>query len=379
MFSAAQAATTAGRALPLLVLVSTTALASFALILGATVTRGLADGAWSTVGADARLDVGADAAAATPALAERIAAAPGVGQVVVAQVTDSARVFSESTLLTPRLVIVDTAAFQRLLATTPLPDAPALARLTAPGPGPGDVPALVRSSDGELRTGTRLQLPRDDAPAIRLAAVGTAPSVDGATDVVIVDAAALADAGLPAVPNTVWVTGPGAARAVANTGVAADVVLRADVLRAQRVAPLTAGLLRLAWTAAAVLLALGLLGLTLAAAAGASQRWQTLTRLRTLGLRPRDVRWVAAGELLPPVVVAAVCGPLLGALLARLTLGPLDLRLLTGQAADPTAVLPWWLLGLVSVALLAVAATVVPVESALRRRDRLSEVLRAGE
>ncbi|MBQ1016522.1 ABC transporter permease [Micromonospora sp. D93] len=379
VFGAAQAATTAGRALPLLVLVSTTALASFALILGATVTRGMADGAWSTVGADARLDVGADADTATPALAERIAAAPGVGQVVVAQVTDSARVFSETTLLTPRLVIVDTAAFQRLLASTPLPDAPALARLTAPGPGTGDVPALVRSGDGELRTGTRLQLPREDAPAIRLAAVGTAPSVDGATDVVIVDAAALADAGLPTVPNTVWVTGPGAARAVANTGVAADVVLRADVLRAQRVAPLTAGLLRLAWTAAAVLLALGLLGLTLAAAAGASQRWQTLTRLRTLGLRPRDVRWVAAGELLPPVVVAAVCGPLLGALLARLTLGPLDLRLLTGQAADPTAVLPWWLLGLVSVALLAVAATVVPVESALRRRDRLSEVLRAGE
>ncbi|MFG1868352.1 FtsX-like permease family protein [Micromonospora arborensis] len=380
VFSAAQATTTAGRALPLLVLVSTTALASFALILGTTVTRGLADGAWSAVGADARLDVSTDAEAATPALAERIAAAPGVGQVVVAQVTDSARIFTESTLFTPRLVVVDAAAFQRLLATTALPDAPALARLTAPGPGPGDVPALVRSSDGNLPTGTRLQLTRDDdAPAIRLAAVGTAPSVGGATDVVIVDAAALADAGLPAVANTVWVTGPGAARAVSNTGVAADVVLRTDVLRAQRVAPLTAGLLRLAWTAAAVLLALGLLGLTLAAAAGASARWQTLTRLRTIGLRPRDVRWVAAGELLPPVVVAAVCGPLLGAVLARLMLGPLDLRLLTGQAADPTAVLPWWLLGLVSVALLAAAATVVPVESALRRRDRLSEVLRAGE
>ncbi|MGC4812589.1 FtsX-like permease family protein [Micromonospora sp. DT228] len=375
VFGASQAATTAGRALPLLVLVSTTALASFALILGATVTRGLADGAWSTVGADARLDVGAEAA--TPALAERIAAAPGVGQVVVAQVTDSARLSTASGLITPRLVIVDAAAFQRLLATTPLPDAPSLARLTAPGPG--DVPALVRSSDGKLPTGTRLQLPRDRAPAIGLTVVGTAPSVGGADDVVIVDATALADAGLPAVPNTVWVTGPGAARAVSTTGVPADVVLRADVLRAQRVAPLTTGLLRLAWTAAAVLLALGLLGLALAAASGAAQRWQTLTRLRTLGLRPRDARWVAAGELLPPVVVVAVCGPLLGALLARLTLGPLDLRLLTGQAADPAAVLPWWLLGLLGVALIAAAAAVVPVESALRRRDRLSEVLRAGE
>ncbi|MGC4876149.1 FtsX-like permease family protein [Micromonospora sp. DT43] len=379
VFGAARAATTAGRALPLLTLVSSTALASFALILGATVTRGLADGAWSTVGADARLDVSADADATTPALAERIAAAPGVNQVVAARVTDSARVFTESTPLAPRLVIVDAGAFQRLLATTPLPDAPALARLTAPGPGTGEIPALVRSSDGELRTGTRLQLLRDDGPAIQLAAVGTAPSVGGAGDVVIVDAAALADAGLPAVPNTVWVSGPGAAGAVSNSDVAADVVLRADVLRGQRMAPLTKGLLRLTWTAAAVLLALGLLGLALAAAAGASERWQTLTRLRTLGLRPRDARWVAAGELLPPAVVAAVCGPLLGALLARLLLGPLALRLVTGQAADPGPVLPWWLLGLLSVALLAAAGTVVPVESALRRRDRLSEVLRAGE
>ncbi|WP_341716438.1 FtsX-like permease family protein [Micromonospora sp. FIMYZ51] len=379
VFGAARAVATAGRVLPLLVLVSATALVSFALVVGTTIARGLADGAWNSVGADARLDVSTDAEAATPALAERIAAAPGVGQVVVGQVTDSARVFTESTLLTPRLVVVDAAAFQRLLATTPLPDAPALARLTAPGPGPVAVPALVRSSDGDLRTGTRLQLTRDGAPAIRLTVVGTAPAVGGASDVVIVDAAALADAGLPAVPNTVWVTGPGAARAVSNSGVAADVVLRADVLRAQRVAPLTAGILRLAWTAAVVLLALGLLGLTLAAAAGASERWQTLTRLRTLGLRRRDVRWVAAGELLPPVVVAAMCGPLLGALLARLTLGPLELRLLTGQAAEPAVVLPWWLLALVSVALLGAAATVVPVESALRRRDRLSEVLRAGE
>ncbi|MFI5928172.1 FtsX-like permease family protein [Micromonospora sp. NPDC051543] len=381
VFGAARAVTTAGRALPLLVLVSATALASFALILGSTVARGLADGAWSVVGADARLDVAADAKAATPAIAEQIAAAPGVGQVVVAQVTDSARVFTDSTPFAPRLVIVDAEAFQRLLATTPLPDAPALARLTTPGPGPGpgEVPALVRSSDGELPVGTRLQLPRADAPAIHLAVVGTAPPVGGAADVVLVDAAALANAGLPAVPNTVWVTGPGAAQAVSNSGVAADVVSRADVLRTQRAAPLTAGLLRLAWAAAAVLLALGLLGLALAAAAGASERWQTLTRLRTLGLRPRDARWVAAGELLPPVAVVAVCGPLLGALLARVTFGPLDLRLLTGQADDPAAILPWWLLALLGTALLAAAATVVPVESALRRRDRLSEVLRAGE
>ncbi|MFK4041949.1 FtsX-like permease family protein [Nonomuraea wenchangensis] len=141
--------------------------------------------------------------------------------------------------------------------------------------------------------------------------------------------------------------------------------------------PLASGLLRLAWVSAVTLSALGLLGLALGTAAGAPERWQTLTRLRTLGLRPREARWVAAGELLPPVVVAAVGGPLLGVLLARLTFGSLALRLLTG--AEPAPASPWWALGLVAVVFLAAVAVVVPVESALRRRRRLSEVLRAGD
>ncbi|WP_433436790.1 FtsX-like permease family protein [Nonomuraea sp. CA-141351] len=380
VFGTARAAATSARVLPLLVLVTSAALASFALTLDATAGQGLADGAWRTVGADARLDVVPAAANSTPVLARRIAAAPGVRQAVAAQVTDRARVVADSLVVAPRLVIVDASAFQRLLASTPLPDGPALARLVAAGHG--DVPALVRSSDGGLRSGMRLQLLRDGAPAIRLTTVGTAPAIGDADDVVLVDAATLAAAGMPSVPNTVWVTGPGAARAVAasaGSSVAADTVLREEVLRARRAAPLTSGLLRLAWVSAATLLALGLLGLALGAAASAPERWQTLTRLRTLGLRPRDARWIAAGELLPPVMVAAVGGPLLGVLLARLTLGSLALRLLTGQAADPALVLPWWQLGLVTVALPAAVAVVVPIESALRRRRRLSEVLRAGD
>ena len=52
--------------------------------------------------------------------------------------------------------------------------------------------------------------------------------------------------------------------------------------------------------------------------------------------------------------------------------------MLTGQATDPRAVLPWWEIGLVAVALFAVLGAVVAAESALRRRRRLGEVLRAG-
>jgi putative ABC transport system permease protein len=378
VFGAAQAAAGAARTLPPLALVTAAALGSFALTVDATAGRGLADGAWRTVGADARLDVAPAAVASTPALAARVAAAPGVDQVVVAQVTDRARVIADAIVTAPRLVVVDAAAFQRLLAATPLPDAPALALLAKPAAG--TVPALVLSGDGSLRPGMRLQLPQPDgAPAVQLTAVGTAPTVGDADGVVVVDAASLAAAGLPTVPNTVWVAGPGTARAVGTSDAAADVVLRTEVERARRAAPLTAGLVRLARTTALTLLVLGLLGLALGAAADAPQRWQALTRLRTLGLRPRDARWIAAGELLPPVLLAAVGGPLLGVLLARLALGPLELRLLTRQAADPSLVVPWGWLALVGAALLAALAVMVPVEAALRRRRQLGEVLRAGD
>ncbi|MBE1490801.1 ABC transporter permease [Plantactinospora soyae] len=379
VFGAARAAVTSARVLPLLVLVTSVALASFALTLRATAVEGLAEGAWRTVGADARLDVSPAGAASTAALAQRIAAAPGVRQVVAAQVIDGARLAVDSTLVAPRLVIVDAAALARLRAATPLPGGPELDRLAVTGAAPGSVPALVRSADGRLRSGTRMELRREDGPSLQLAVVGAAPAVGDADDVVIVDAAAIAAAGVPVVPNTVWAAGPGAGRAVADSAVAADVVVREDVLAQRRTAPLSAGLLRL-WAASIVMfLAMGLLGLALGAAAGAPERWQTLTRLRTLGVRPTEARRIAVGELLPPVVVAAVGGPLLGVVLAGLTIGPLALRLLTLQVADSTLVLPWWEVGLLSVALLVAVVVVVQVEFAVRRHRRLGEVLRAGE
>ncbi|MGX6607336.1 FtsX-like permease family protein [Micromonosporaceae bacterium Da 78-11] len=404
VFGAARAVESAGRALPLLALVAATALAAFALMTGATVRAGLTDGAWRTVGADARLDT---AGVFTDAAVARLAAEPGVEHAVAAEVADDARVATDDVTVAPLLVVVDAAAFQRLLAETPLPAAPDLARLVTSGstpatsgpsapasPGavgsPGTaVPALVRSADGSLRPGQGLELTRDGAPAVVLTAVGIAPSVAGAEDVVLVDAGALAAAGLPAAPNTVWLTGPGAGSAAGRaTGsvspppdaavAAADVVLRSEVLHARQDTPLVAGVVRLAWASAAILMAFGLLAFALGAAAGAPDRWQTLTRLRTLGLRPKQARRVGAGELLPLAVVAALGGPALGVLLAASTLGPLALRMLTGQIDDPTVAVPWGWLATLAVLLFAAVAVVVPVESALRRRQQLAEVLRVG-
>jgi putative ABC transport system permease protein len=374
VFGTARAAATATRVLPLLVLTTTIALAAFAVTLDRTSSRGLEDGSWQTVGAEARLDLPADVSnpQSTAQVAARIAASPGVTRVVAADVTDGVRVIADENAVIPTLVVVDSAAFQRLLASTPLPDAPQLSRLTKPGQ---PIPALVHTSDGSLRPGMTLQLESEQNTApVPLLAVGVAPLVDNVPDVVIVDAAA----GLPFIPNTVWVTGPGAAAAVRAAATGGQAVIRADALHERRSAPLNAGLVALDWAVFGTLLALGLLGFALAAAASAPERWETLARLRTLGLRTRDTRRVAAAELLPPILVAAICGPLLALLLVKLTFGPLALRTLTGQTADPAPLIPWWLLGLVAVALLGFLFVVVGAEATVRRRRRLGDVLRAG-
>ncbi|GIM89158.1 FtsX-like permease family protein [Paractinoplanes toevensis] len=360
VFGAARAAATAGRVLPLLVLTATTTLAGFAVTLDVTTSRGMADGARQTVGADARLDVGPDDLDTTAQLAARIAAAPGVTHAVPAQVVGAVRVIADSTAFTPTLVIVDTAAFRQLQpSVTPV----------------SGLRALVRSADGGLRPGLTMRLRLgDDTQPVELTAVGTAPAIGSATDVIVVDASA----GLPYTPNTVWATGPGAAAAINAAATGGHALIRADVLTDRRSAPLNAGLAALNWAVAGTLLALGLLGFALSAAASAPARWETLARLRTLGLRPRDTHRVAAGELLPPVLAAAICGPLLALLLVRLTFGPLALHTLTGQTADPGTVVPWWLFGVTAIVLLGTLVAVVAAEAVVRRRQGLGEVLRAG-
>ncbi len=370
VFGAARAAATATRALPLLVLVTTTALVTFALTLDATTSRGTGDGAWRTVGADARLDVAPEATGSTARIAARIAAAPGVTGVATAQIDDGVRVIAGGDQTTPSLAVLDAPAFARLLAGNPLPDAPDLTRLR----GTGRIPALVRSADGSLRPGMAVQLIRPGTTPLELEAVGEAPAINGEETVIVLDARTAPE---PFTPNTVWANGPGAARAM--DGAEGRVLTRTAVLQDRRTAPLTAGMVLLDRAAAATLLVLGLLGFALGAAASAPERWVTLARLRTLGLRPRDTHRVAAAELLPPVLVAAVCGPVLGLLLVELTFRALALRSLTGQPADPLTTVPWWLLGALALVLLGALASVVAAESAARRTHRLSTVLRIGD
>jgi putative ABC transport system permease protein len=370
VFGAARAAFAAKRILPVLALVASAALATFTLTLSSTVGAGLADGAWRSVGADARIDLPDQPATDTAALTERIGAAAGVRHAVAGQVTTTS-VIVDAASRQVQLIVVDSAAYRDLLIGSGQPPLPALPATA------GQVPVLVHSPEGTLRAGDTLDLRAEGAPAVTLTAVATTDAIGDTGDVVLADAAALTALGVPVVPTTIWVTGPGAA-AAAQAAVGATVVARTDVLRERRDAPLAAGLIRLAWASTVVLLVLGLLGFALDAAAGAPERWQTLSRLRTLGLRTREARRVAAGELLPLALVAALGGPALGVLLAVLTLGPLGLRLLTAQPGNPALVLPWAGMAVVVVAFPIMVAVVVRAEAAVRRRNRLSEVLRVG-
>lgn len=367
---AARAAERAAAVLPFLVVAVSTALLALAASTAATEDRGLDLGSWQAVGGDARAE--ASASPSVAALASRAARAPGVVAAVAARVVDGASVSGNAGGGVVRLVVVDAGAYTRLLAATPL-TAPAQLRLLA-GPA-APLPALLRSSQpGLVESSTlRLDVGGREAP---LRIVGEAPAVGGAgDDVLLVDAARAAAAGLDVTPNTVWAVGPGATAALASSGAA--VTTRAAV-RAERVGePIPAALRRLVAVSTVVLVALGVLGVALGAATSAPARGETLARLRTLGLRRAAARWLVLGELLPATLTAALGGLVVGTVVAGLATAPLALRLVTGGSSDPPLVVPWWI---VVPALLVVASLlgVAAVETSVRRRERLGLVLRAG-
>ena len=379
LLAAVQARSTAGARLPLLALTLTTGLVAVVATLGLTVRAGQETGSWAAVGGDVAVTVGADQelpAGGLPGLAAQLLTRPGVEQAVPARVQRDTQLLVRTTSRTVTVLTVDPAAFDRLLRSTPLPDAPDLALLA--GGGTDGVPVLVgpdvpldASSASVLWNGQ--QVPAD--PVGRSPALGAAGPAT-----VVVDAAALeAAGGGPAAPDTLWVVGPGAAAAVAGTPALAGaaVVDRQDWLAARRADPLTGGLTLVAAGSAGALLVLAAAVVGLGAAAGAPARGRSLATLRTLGLTGRQARAISFGELLPPVVVAALVGSALGTAVAGLVRAPLALRLLTGQFGPPALVVPW-AVPLMGVPLVLVVLAVVAVESSARRRERLGEVLRVG-
>ena len=311
-----------------------------------------------------------------------LAGAPGVDAAAAASIATGSQLLGDGLDMVVRVVALDSADFQALLAASPLPDAPQLALLDPASPGAGEesVAALV---SGVSSKATGLSI-RWDGAAVRITAVGAAPAMPGdgrsGEPTVVVDRGALARfLGAPVPSDLLWVDGPSAEEAVRALPGLDDATLatRAAWLAERRAAPVTEAFQRLLVGATAVLLALGVLVVALVAASGARGRATALAGFRVLGLPRRQGGTVAFGELAVPVLVGSVVGTAVGVGLASFLVGPLDLAVLTGQSHAPTLVLPWWCWASIP-ALIAAVLVAVAVELVGHRRERLGEVMRAG-
>lgn len=373
LFTAARLVHTGARVLPVVVVVVAVSATTFAAALAATLGNGQAAGALSVVGGDARLD--ARPAAALAQVAHDVAGATGVHAAAPARVEDGVSVSAHGGSAFVRLAVVDSVAYGRLLEASALPDAPQLARLR-PG-GEDRVPALLLGGPDGLRDSPSL---RWEDSSIPLEVVGTAPDVEDATDpVVVVDVDALAALGVVVEPDTVWAAGPGAAAALHEAGArtpGSAVTTYDDELARRHGAALPAAIRTLAAASCALLLLLGLLGVALATATDAPARATSVGRLRALGSSGRDLQRTLLGELVTPVLLAALVGLAVGVGSAHAALGDLSLERLTAAPGPPNPVVPWWTL-LTVVLLVAWAAVLALLDWRRVRRTPLATLLRS--
>ncbi|MBQ1073605.1 hypothetical protein KBX06_10615 [Micromonospora sp. C31] len=124
--------------------------------------------------------------------------------------------------------------------------------------------------------------------------------------------------------------------------------------------------------------ALGLLAIAFMVLAGARERGQVLSRLRTLGLSRRQWRGLLLVELAPPVGVSVLTGALVGTALPLLLNPVLGLSAFTDGVQVRVAFEPGLVAAVVALGALALAFAVA-VEALNNRRTRLGEVLRLGE
>lgn len=386
VIATARASSTAGTRVPLLTLTVAVALVVFCGTTAVTVQRGQLAAADIVVGAPVRLD-----GTIPPEALDALRDEPGVTAVAGALALGG-RTFGKESGVKARLVLVDAADLAAVLAAAGRPVDAGLAGL---GDGTGSqVPALITPA---LESTAALVQPAvmGKTGFVDLHVVGTAqhpPVVPEKGDtapadtdaVVIVDRTRFeAATGIDVAPSTVWVDGPGAVDAVRAAGLTdmsgVTVTERTTWLDDWRSSPLTAGLLMLLVAVGIALAGYAAVALVLTVVATSRERGRTLSALRTLGLDARTARAMTFGELAPLAIAALVAGTAVGIAVPWMLTGALGLDLVTGAAEATTLQVTWVpIVGAAAVVLVALAAAVV-VESAVRRRDRLGEVLRVGE
>jgi putative ABC transport system permease protein len=179
----------------------------------------------------------------------------------------------------------------------------------------------------------------------------------------------------------IWLSGSGAAaaaKAVFGGGQGVTVISRASWLESLHDSALLQGVFTLSWWAMLLAGLIAALAFAATVAGGARERGVTLAMLRAMGLSVVQARWIAFGEIAPPVLTSLIAGIGIG-VLTIWVLGPaLGLILLTGGLVQPEMrldVVPLVVAVLAGFGLLGVT---VIVQGALLRRRNVSLVLRNG-
>ncbi|GIG19616.1 hypothetical protein Cch01nite_03400 [Cellulomonas chitinilytica] len=391
----ARAARTAGTAVPLLTLTVSLALVVFCATTAVTVRGGQARAADLTVGAQVRLD-----GDLTPADVAALRAAPGVTAVAGA-VELGKRTLGQDAALAVRLVAVDAADLARARAAHGLPVPDGLATL-----GEGDTVRVLATPRAAAAAALVEPQVRVTEKVVQVDVVGTV------ADVPLVPGAATASRGAPTEPTTpvdpdddltlladwgrlaaaegeplaiqtIWVDGPGAAAAAEAAGLdrsrGVTVTERDSWLTEWRTSSFNAGLLALLVATGLALAGYAVVALALTVVGTARERARTVSALRTQGLDARTARALTFGELAPLAVTAVLAGCVIGVGMPWVLTGALGLDALAGAPGAARLRVDWLPVAGAALVVLVALVVAVLVESAVRRRDRLGEVLRVGE
>jgi len=358
--------------LPLLVLLSTVAIAGFSTVMLVTIERGQVESSWQRIGANFRVppDISGDLTGIG------IEQAPGV-QAVARWYEDRQPEFT--------LYAIETDAYHRVSGGTPADPHWPGALLAEPAPGDaGAIPAIV-SSDRHRSPGDRFELAVGGTP-VELETVqerGSFAGIPPGASFVIVSfdtlAAALrrsltASALLLSAPDD---DGPALRAFLEERAPGVELDSRPELFAQMHDAPLVAAVSIGFGVAIGLAVGYAALALTVALTLTALGRRRQLAQLRTMGLARRQALGLTLAEHLPELIVAFVAGTALGVGAAWLVLPGLALSAFVGSGAVPLRV-DWLRIGLLGAVPLAVAAAGIGLGAWIGWRSDLAAATRAG-
>lgn len=181
-------------------------------------------------------------------------------------------------------------------------------------------------------------------------------------------------------PDTLVIDGPGVSESELRAALPANITYRIQTRRTLTddldTSTLTASLDLVANACAALASAFALAALVLELLAGARSRGEAVSFLRTMGLRSRSATSMLIVQLLPPAFLAALAGAGLGVLIPRLLGSALELRAVTGGAAEPVIRVDFATTAALGGGVVALVLLAALIDSGLARRRRLGSVLR---